>query len=353
MRHGGREGFGKGQAPIMSAMNIPAPIGAYIDTSAFHADVQYIESLWQRIPINGVDLPIIDIGQGEPLVFVPILEHLEFVYARQIRAFSQSRRVSLYRRQENRTRFVCLAERAAELLHVLDTLGLEKVDLVGHGDAAMVLFEFGIAHPQRCRSLTIIAQAADYQIAPHPFIWLLHELFLRLPVEHFLPAWFLRRLVVNYIVAQRPSVGAGADEEEGMGRLRRPPSPPDPPPSVGAGADEEERLGRLRRPPSPQLPRQLIEDQFRKIALWPFVYKFSVLPIIHSFDVRQQLQRLTMPILLINRADDALSPEAKTRWLAQHLPNCAGYHIVAGGERVFMYAQSEQVNKLMAAFLCE
>ena len=309
----------------MSTMNIPAPTGAYIDTSAFHADVQYIESLWQRIPINGIDLPIIDIGQGEPLVFVPILEHLEFVYARQIRAFSQSRRVILYRRQENRTRFVGLAERAAELLHVLDSLGLEKVDLVGHGDAAMVLFEFGIAHPQRCRSLTIIAQAADYQIAPHPFIWLLHELFLRLPVEHFLPAWFLRRLVVNYIMAQRPFVGAGEDVEEGWGRLRR--------------------------PPSPQLPRQLIEEQFRKIALWPFVYKFSVLPIIHSFDVRQQLERLTMPILLINRADDALAPEAKTRWLAQHLPNCAGYHVVAGGERFFMYSQSEQVNELMAAFL--
>ncbi|TMF47884.1 MAG: alpha/beta hydrolase [Chloroflexi bacterium] len=314
-------------------MNIPALTGAYIDTSAFHADVQYIESLWQRIPINGIDLPIIDIGQGEPLVFVPILEHLEFVYARQIRAFSQSRRVILYRRQENRTRFVGLAERAAELLHVLDTLGLEKVDLVGHGDAAMVLFEFGIAHPQRCRSLTIIAQAADYQIAPHPFIWLLHELFLRLPVEHFLPAWFLRRLVVNYIVAQRP------------------PSPPDHHPSVGAGADVEEGRGRLRRPPSPQLPRQLIDEQFHKIALWPFVYKFSVLPIIHSFDVRQQLERLTMPILLINRADDALSPEAKTRWLAQHLPNCTGYHVVTGGERFFMYAQAEQVNSLMAAFL--
>src|SRR5207245_2531587 len=84
------------------------------------------------------------------------------------------------------------------------------------------------------------------------------------------PAWFLRRLVVNYIMAQSPFVGAGEDVEEGWGRLRR--------------------------PPSPQLPRQLIEEQFRKIALWPFVYKFSVLPIIHSFDVRQQLERLTMPI---------------------------------------------------------
>ena len=279
------------------------------DEATFHADVQYIESLWQRIPVGNVDMPLIDIGEGEPLVFVPILEHLEWVYARQVQAFSQSRRVIMYRRQENRARFVGLAERAAELLRVLDSLGLQQVDLVGHGDAAMVLFEFAIQYPRRCRSLIIIAQAADYQIAPHPFIWLLHELFLRLPVELFLPAWFLRRIVINYIMAQNT------------------PSPP------------------------PGLPRNLIEQQFAKIARWPAVYKFSVLPIIHNFDIRQLLHRLTMPILLINRAGDALSPEAKTRWLAQHLPVCAGYRVIAGGERFFMYAQADQVNTLIRTFL--
>lgn len=277
-----------------------------IDDATFHADVQYIESLWRRFPVGNVDVPLIDSGEGEPLVFVPILEHLEWVYARQLKAFSQSRRVILYRRQENRTRFVGLAERAGELLRVLDSLGLQQVDLVGHGDAAMVLFEFAIQYPQRCRSLTIIAQAADYQIAPHPFIWLLHELFIRLPIEHVLPAWFLRRIVINYIMSS---------------------------------------------PLPPQLSRHQIEEQFMKIASWLAVYKFSVLPIIHNFDIRQLLHRLTMPILLINRAGDALSPEAKTGWLAQQLPECAGYHVIAGGERFFMYAQAEQVNHLMQTFL--
>ncbi len=284
-----------------------------IDDATFHVEVAYLESLWQRMPVGGVDMPIIDIGAGEPLVFVPIMEHLEFVYARQIRAFSHTRRVILYRRHENRSRFVGLAERAIELRQVLDSLGLESADLVGHGDAAMVLLEFAARYPQRCRSLTIIAQGADYQIAPHPFIWCLHELFLRLPVEHILPALFLRRTVVNYITAHRQ-----IDNES---------------------------------PPIPALPRYLIEEQFRKIALWPCVYKFSVLPIIHSFDMRERLDALTMPILLINREDDVLSPEAKTRWLAQKLPNCYGYHVIAGKERFFMYAQAEAVNALMAMFL--
>lgn len=311
----------------------------YIDEATFHADVQYIESLWQRFPVGDVDIPLIDSGEGDPLVFVPILEHLEWVYARQVQEFSESRRVILYRRQENRQHFVGLAERAAELLNVLDSLGLQQVDLVGHGDAAMVLFEFAIQYPHRCRSLTIIAQAADYQIAPHPFIWLLHELFIRLPAERFLPAGFLRRIVINYIMASRPN------------SVRRSHS-------KGGGRVDEER-GPLRSPSDriaessiiPRLPRHLIEEQFAKIARWPALYKFSVLPIIHTFDIRQLLHRLTMPIMLINRADDALSPEAKTRWLSQNLPNCAGYHVIAGGERFFMYAQAEEVNGIMQAFL--
>jgi pimeloyl-ACP methyl ester carboxylesterase len=283
----------------------------YIDDGTFHADVEYIESLWQRKAIGARDMPLIDIGNGAPLVFVPILEQLEFVYARQVRALSQSRRVIMYRRHETRTQAVSLIERAEELREVLDFLGLEAVDLVAHGDAAMVLFEFAVRYPQRCRSLVIIAQGADYDIAPHPFIWLLHELFVRLPVEHFLPAWFLRRIVVNYIME--------AESETNK--------------------------------PSPSLPRHLVEEQFCKIQLWPFVYKFSVLPVIHYYDMRNRLDALTMPILLINRCDDALAPEPKTYWLSEQLPNCAGYHLVVGGERFFMYSQAEAVTPLIERFL--
>ncbi len=291
-----------------------APSNSYIDASTFHADVEFIETLWRRTPVGSVDLSLIDIGEGAPLVFVPILEHLEFVYARQVRAFSWSRRVILYRRQETRIRPIGLVERAEELRSVLDSLGLTCVDFIAHGDAAMVLFEFAIRYPQRCRSLVIIAQGADYQIAPHPLIWLLHELFVRLPVEYFLPAWFLRRIVINYIVARRSN-------------------------------------STFDTRPTCSLPRHLIEEQLCKIALWPYVYKFSVLPIIHNYDIRKCLDQLTMPILLINRNDDVLAPETKTRWLAQNLPDCAGYHVISGGERFFMYSQADTVNQLVGKFL--
>jgi pimeloyl-ACP methyl ester carboxylesterase len=287
-------------------------IQPWIDDAAFHQDVQFLETRWQRTPIGSIDLPVIDIGQGAPLVFVPILEHLEFVYARQIRTLSQSRRVILYRRQETRDKPVGLADRVAELRTVLDSLGLAQADLLGHGDAAMVLFEFALRYPQRCRSLIIIAQAADYQIAPHPLIWLLHELLLRLPAEYLVPASFLRRTVINYIMAH----------------------------------DKHNHT-------TPALPRHLIAEQFSKIQQWPCVYKFSVLPIIHSFDIRARVKQLTMPVLLINRADDALAPEAKTRWLAQQLPACKGYHIVSGKERFFMYSQATEVTPLIAAVLAE
>lgn len=282
----------------------------WIDDTAFHGDVRYIESLWQRTPISTTQMLLIDRGQGEPLVFVPILEHLEFVYARQVRHLSQTRRVILYRRREVRSAYMGRCERVEELRQVLDNLELGQVDLLGHGDAAIVLFEFALRYPQRCRSLTIIAQGADYRIRPHPLIWLLHELYLRLPFEHVLPASFLRTLVIKYIVAHAPDNHT-----------------------------------------APALPRQYIEEQFRKILQWPYVYKFSVLPTIHSFDISHEVYKLTMPILLINRHDDALSPKAKTDWLAQHLPNCAGHFVVDGRERFFMYAQDEVVTLLIESFL--
>jgi pimeloyl-ACP methyl ester carboxylesterase len=285
-------------------------IDRWIDDATFHADVDYVESLLQQSSIGDIELPLIDIGNGEPLVFIPILEHLEFVYAQQIRALSASHRVIMYRRQELRKNPCSLADRAEELRQVLDGLRLVRPDLIAHGDAAMVLFEFALRYPRRCRSLTIIAQGADYRITPHPLIWFLHELFIRLPVEYVLPTGFLRNTVINYIVSHS-----------------------------------------LDNHTTPALPYHLIEEQFSKIHQWPFVYKFSVLPIIHNFDIRKRLATLTMPILLINRTDDALSPESKTHWLAQQLPNCTGYHVVSGRERFFMYSRAEIVTPLIEAFL--
>lgn len=289
---------------------------SYIQADSFHADVAYLEALFERRLIGACELPIIDIGQGAPLVFVPILEHLEFVYARQVRFFSLHRRVILYRRHETRTRFTGMQERVEELRQLLNHLDIMAADLVGHGDAAMVLLEFAVRYPRRCRSLTIIAQGAEYRIKPHPWIWLLHELYLRLPVEHVLPSAFLRRTVVNYIVARGSDISAVPEGE-----------------------------------PLHILPRALIEEQFSKIHLWPAVYKFSVLPIIHNFNVVRRLHQLTMPVLLINRFDDVLSPETRTRWLADHLPNCAGYHVIPGGERFFMYSEAANVNPLLQTFL--
>ena len=297
----------------MTSAHLP---GVPVDADSLRADVAYLEQLFQRRVIGSYELPLLDIGQGEPLVFVPILEHLEFVYARQVRFFSQQRRVILYRRHETRMHFTSIEERVEELRQLLNQLEIVSADFIAHGDGAMVLLEFALRYPQRCRSLTIIAQGAEYRIRPHPWIWLLHELYLRLPAERVLSPAFLRRTVVNYIVARQGGQDAPTEDK-----------------------------------PLHFLPRELIEEQFQKIHGWVAVYKFSVLPIIHHFDIRKKLAKLTMPILLINRFDDALVPEARTRWFAEHLPNCAGYHVIPGGERFFMYAESVNVNVLILDFL--
>ena len=299
-----------------STMTFVRTLDTYVEATAFQADVDYLEALFQRQVVGDWELPLIDTGQGAPLVFVPILEHLEFVYARQVRFFSQQRRVILYRRHETRMHYTSIQQRVEELRELLNHLEITSTDFIAHGDGAMVLLEFALRYPQRCRSLTIIAQGAEYQIKPHPWIWLLHELYLRLPVERILPASFVRRTVVNYIVSRQK----GPEEQQ-------------------------------KSEPVHILQRDLIESQFSKINSWPSVYKFSVLPVIHRFDIRKRLKGLTMPILLINRFDDALSPEHKTHWLAEHLPNCAGYHVIPGGERFFMYSEAARVNQIIQGFL--
>jgi pimeloyl-ACP methyl ester carboxylesterase len=284
--------------------------GSWVKDATFREDVQYIESLWQRTIIGTIEMPLIDIGEGDALVFAPTLGHAEFVYARQIRTLSENRRVILYRRPEMCTREVGLEERVEELRLVLEGLKLEQPDLIGHGYATIVLLAFALRYPHRCRSLTIIAQGPDYHLTPYPLTRLLNELYIRLPIEYVLPAALLRQTVIQRITA------CGKDNYT-----------------------------------APALPRHLIDEQLRKIYQLPYVYKCSILPVIRNFDIRKHVHALTMPILLINRADDILSPESGTRWLAEHLPRCAGYHIVSGREHFFMYSQAETVTPLIEAFL--
>ena len=292
-------------------MSTETQVQPWIDDATFQADIEYLDALWQRRPVGNEDKPVIDIGTGEnPLVFVPILEHLDWVYSRQIRFFSQTRRILFYRRKESRNKPVGAIERVEELRRVLDSLNVERADFVGHGDAAIVLLEFALKYPQRCRSLTVLVQGPDYVIAPHPLIWILHDLFIRLPVEHVLPTRFLSGIVANYATAR----------------------------------SKENHT-------KPAVSHRLVAGQFTKIAQWPAVYKFSVLPVIHDVNFYKRLAPLTMPVLVINRTDDRLTPEVKTRWLAEHLPNCTGYHVVNGGDRFFMYSQAEVVNPLIERFL--
>jgi pimeloyl-ACP methyl ester carboxylesterase len=300
----------------MNSLTTFSPPIRRIRADELQSDLHFLHEHMHIHSVATLDVPLLDLGSGNPVVFVPILEHLDFVYSRQIRALSEHRRVLFYRRHESRTHFVTIADRVEELRSLLDTLSIKQADFIAHGDAAMVLFEFALRYPQYCCSLVIIAQGADYRIAPHPFIWLLHELFMRLPIERFIPAPFLRNTVIRYITHTTLREGV---------------------PGV----------------PLTMLPRALIEDQFRQIVLWPAVYRYSVLPVIHSFDIHDRLASLTMPILLINRQDDLLSPQEKTQWLARHLPNCAGYHVVPGCERFFLYSEAKLVNPIIETFLCQ
>lgn len=75
-------------------------------------------------------------GSGTPIVCVPLLRELNFVYAPHIDALSPDHEVVLYEPVVSRSRHISVAARVDELHSVLDTLGLPAAHLLAWSDGA-------------------------------------------------------------------------------------------------------------------------------------------------------------------------------------------------------------------------
>ena len=76
-----------------------APVPMVTDEE-FLADERYVQDGFEAAVIEGWKTRVFDRGEGEAIVFVPIIRGLEVVYARQLRAFAETHRVLLYERDE-------------------------------------------------------------------------------------------------------------------------------------------------------------------------------------------------------------------------------------------------------------
>lgn len=290
----------RGKTPTEPVQQQPGPV---VSDEEFLADERFIFDHYQPATIEGWATRLFDQGEGEAIVFVPIIRGLEVVYAKQLRAFARTHRVLLYERTESLDRPVYVGARVDEIRKVLDHLGIAKAHIVGLGDAGVPAFNFGKEHPDRCHSITSLCLGPRYRVPPY---WLnegiINPLTERLPLEGVVPDKVVRAMVVK--------------ATQGGGRL----------------------------------PAHLIGHMVDHIPQQMRVHKYSVLPVTHHHEMREWARTLRVPVLLVNRDDDPLAPVAETEELAALLPNCYGVEIFRDGGRFITYTWADEVNQRLRAF---
>jgi len=281
------------------------PAAAPVTDEEFLADERYVLDGYRQTEIEGWSTRIFDDGEGDAVVFVPIIRGLEVVYSKQLQELSNTQRVLIYERTESLDRPVYVETRVDEIRKVLDHLGIERAHVVGLGDAGIPTFNFGRIHPGRCLSLTSICLGPRYRVPPY---WLneriLNPLTLRLPLERVVPDRLVRAMVVKATSGGR-------------------------------------------------LPPHLVAHMVDHIPHQMRVHKFSVLPVTSRHEMRHWAHLLTMPVLLVNRDDDPLAPVAETRELAAALGNCHGVEILPDGGRFLTYSCADRINGRLRELFAE
>lgn len=191
---------------------------------------------------------------------------------------------------------------AADVLRLLDGLGLEKVHLVGASMGGMIVQQFAVTHPERLASLTVACSHCGGEAA------------VSAPDE-----------VVQKLL------GAAEGTAEALRRSLEAVAHPD------SFAERPEVLEYYQWTKQ-EWPHPPPEIQRRMEA-------------ISAFDVADAIRRIEVPTLVITGAKDVLVPVENSRRIAERIPG-ARLALVEGGGHIFFLEQPEAVvRELHAHFM--
>jgi pimeloyl-ACP methyl ester carboxylesterase len=278
--------------------------GPLVSDAQWNEDREYVASRVKPLDAGGRKLGLIDQGEGDPILYIPLMSHVEVVYARQLRDFSRDHRTLLFRREEPTDRPVGIDERVEESLAVLDALGIEKAHIMGRGQASIVASAFALQHPERSRSLVMVNVGMRHRVPPVAITTGINWALLHLPIEHRLfkeESW--RRQVVTFLAG-----------------------------------------------PEQRLTRRQLHAVYSEIPNFLEVCKYSVSPLELDHDLRETAKDLRVPTLLLGADEDPRASQEDLDELAAALPDCRGVHMVAHGGRFVNYIQGDEVNRLIRGF---
>lgn len=278
--------------------------GPLVSDEQWQEDGEWVREHSHHERIDGWETELFDLGSGEPVLYIPILGHVEIIYARQLRDFSRDHRAITYRRPESTDHPVWIPERVEEVRQLLDHLGIDRAHIVGRGEGAIVASEFALKYPDRSRSLVMISLGMEHKVPPTWATNTLNWLLLNLPIDGKLltdMSWRLK--VVKYL----------------------------------SGKDQ-------------RLSYDQIMSVYQQIPDFIKVCKYSVTPLVSRHNLHGKAQSITTPTLLITTDEDPRATRADLEELAAALPNCRGVHVVPQGGRFVNYIQGDEVNRLIRTF---
>ena len=143
---------------------------ALVSAGAARADRKPTAQEWadslRHVRVNGAELAVLDLGHGEPIVFVHGTSADYRTWLGEIEPLAHDYRVIAYSRRyhfpntgggDGKDYSMALHER--DLVALIDSLKLGRVNLVGHASGANLAAQLAADHPDRVRSLVLAEPA--------------------------------------------------------------------------------------------------------------------------------------------------------------------------------------------------
>jgi pimeloyl-ACP methyl ester carboxylesterase len=239
---------------------------------------------------------VLSVGDGIPIVCMPMVAELNFVYAPQLAAFSDEYRVVAYEPNLSREARVDTVDRAAELCRLLDALQIPAAHVVAWSDVGAPAYQFAKRWPERCRSLSLLG-LADRYVFPAP-VQLGAVALNRWPLERILPSIAMAAFLGQYLRGDH-------------------------------------------------VKRRWVVRRARKVPQLSRLFKHSVLP--NLLDHMPHAEEVNVPSLVLGGDRDVLVTKDQARRMAELLGSST-FECIPGGEHFLGYVNEREVNQALKRF---
>lgn len=279
-----------------------------LEKAQFQENADFVYRQWRLTNVDGWQTFILDVGEGTPMIVVPIAQGLEAFDSLLLQHFAQKYRVITYQRREDENQILDRANRARDLQRILHHLGIEQAHFVSHSSGSVATTTLALECPSLFRS----------------YVWM--NLSPRAAMNM---TWWRKKLAdsIHYIpLSDHMIASLMASSTSGGNR------------SCLLYDRTYEQFMAIKRTAGVRSMKRWFERNVWTLA---------------KYDWSTGLDRLTMPILPMNSDNDIVNTAATMSQLQSQLPNNYGYKIVKGGLHFFHYLCADQVINYMEAFYRE